>query len=75
MSGLEIANRTLQIFFFRIVRHTTEIWSPAGENSKSLVGYKTNGYSIMLFVLPFTGWETDYIFLFKKVHIYIWFKK
>jgi hypothetical protein len=61
MSKLGIANRFFfQLFFVRLTKHT--------ENTivnYNLIGI-TQWYSIQYWILPFTGWQTDFIYLGNK---------
>lgn len=48
MSKLEILNRIVQIFFFRVAQ--------VQENGREW-------YALLLFVYPFTGWSTNFRFV------------
>lgn len=80
-SCLGFFNRFIfQHFFFRLARNSEKEIKSVDLKSANMVdgnslsvGYRINEYgdtyqwySLMLFVVPYTGWGIDYIFIFKK---------
>jgi hypothetical protein len=59
---LEILNRIIQILFIRICRETN------GKVNKTL------RFGILIGIIPFTGWKTNYKYVFDKPKL-IWFTK
>jgi hypothetical protein len=78
MSKLGIANRFFfQLFFVRLTKHTENTWVTYNLTSFDITssGIASRGtgkmettqwYSIQYWILPFTGWQTDFIYLGNK---------
>jgi len=71
MTKLQLANYIVQLFFVRICRHETKVITGFNMTHASIDGtiggnvknyHIEYQYSILYWVLPFTGWFSDYIF-------------
>jgi hypothetical protein len=84
MSKLEMANRILQIFFIRLTRHSERRILDGNVTEASVLSDGSIGvgmtitqskifewYSIMYWVVPFTGWSTAFEYEGNRKHLYI----